>query len=595
MLKIFRYLKSMKWAMVGAFSLIFIRTLTDLLLPTLMGDIVNKGVVRGNLNFILSTGLWMLGITILGGIAAVAGSYLSARIGMRFGQLVRGDLFKKISHFSLHEMDRFGTASLMTRNTNDVTQVQNVALMLFRMFSRAPLMALGSLLLALQKDVPLTGVILIGVVVMGVFIGLIASGLFPLFRKRQTQVDRLNRVLRERLSGIRVIRAFNRSEHEEKRFDVENVELTSLALTINRWMALLMPLIFFVFNITTLAVMWFGGIRIQDNAMQIGDLIAFIQYAMQIMFAVMMITMIFVIVPRAQVSAERINEVLDVETEIKDDQDKNLQAKSRHSVVSKEGYVSFEKVGFWYASDREASDPALSDLSFECKAGQVTAILGGTGAGKSTLVNLIPRFYEVHEGGIQVDGRDIRDYSLKDLRSRIAFVPQKNILFSGSVAENIRYGRPNATDEEVRRAAEIAQASEFIEPLSQGYETLVEQGGKNFSGGQKQRLAIARALVKKAPILILDDSFSALDFKTESKLRQALMREVEDLTMIFVAQRIASVMTADQILVLDQGRLVGSGTHADLMQECPVYREIAYSQLSKQELESMNAKKEARQ
>ncbi len=580
MIKLFRYLKPLTWMMVWAFTMVFLRTLADLLLPTLMGDIVNKGVVRGDIDFILKTGLWMLGITVLGGIASVVASYLSAHIGMRFGQTVRGEIFTKVSGFSLHEMDRFGTASLITRNTNDVTQTQNVVLMLFRMFSRAPIMAVGSLLLAMGKDVPLTGVILIGVVVMGIFIGLIASGIFPLFRKMQKKVDAVNRVLRERLSGIRVIRAFNRTDHEENRFNSENEDLTALALSINHRMAILMPLIFFIFNITTLAVLWFGGIRIDNGAMMIGDLIAFIQYAMQIMFAVMMITMMFVMVPRAQVSAKRINEVLDVKPEIGD------RSVSLALPVSR-GKMEFQGVGFHYRSDQIATEAALSDIDFLCQSGQVTAIVGGTGSGKSTLVNLISRFYDVAEGKIIIDGQNIRDYSLEDLRSRIAFVPQKNILFSGTVSDNIRYGKKEATDEDVRWAAEIAQAAEFIERLPQGYETPISQGGKNLSGGQKQRLAIARALVRQAPLVVFDDSFSALDFKTESLLRKAIREKMKNSTLIFVAQRIASVMDADQILVLDQGRLVGSGMHHELLRTCPVYHEIAVSQLSEEELNAI--------
>ncbi len=577
MIKLLRYMKYFNGPVVMVVIFTFIRTLSDLMLPTLMSDIIDTGVVGGDTSYILRIGGIMLGIALFGGACSIYSRYLSAKVGMGFGRMLRTKLFTKITKYSLHEIDETGTASLITRTTNDIVQVQHVVTMLLRMAIMAPLMAIGGIVMALRKDVPLSGIILIVILIMGVVIGLVASRAVPLFKSMQKKIDRLNLVVRERLTGIRVIRAFNRKETEEKRFDDANLDLTNTAIRVNKLMAVMQPFLMLMFSLMAVAIVWFGARRVDMGAMEVGDMMAFIQYGMLIMFSVLMLTMIFVMVPRASASAIRINEILELDCEIRNPD---------HPVPAKDikGTVEFKNVSFYYHNEHGASEPAVKDISFTSGPGEMTAIIGGTGSGKSTLINLIPRFYDVTSGEIRVNGVDIRDMDMADLRKRIGLVPQQALLFSGTVSENISFGKQDASMDEIVKAAEAAQAAEFIDEMKDGYESVISQGGTNVSGGQKQRLSIARALVKQPEIYLFDDSFSALDYKTESKLRQNLNESTGEATVLVVAQKVTSVMNADRILVLDQGKMVGVGTHKELMASSEVYREIAASQLSKEEL-----------
>ncbi|HHW48594.1 MAG TPA: ABC transporter ATP-binding protein [Clostridiaceae bacterium] len=575
MLKLFRFLKPYTAHIAGVLTLVFLQTLSDLYLPTLMADIIDKGVMLGDTGYIMKTGGFMLLVAGGGVLCAVIASYLSSKTSMGFGRIVREKVFNRVESFSLSEFDKIGTATLITRTTNDVTQVQMVVMTMMRMMVSAPMMAIGGVIMALSKDKTLTLVLVVAIPLLIAFIALVASKGLPLFKLVQVKIDRINLVLREKLTGIRVIRAFNRTEHERERFEAANVDLTENYIKINRIMAFMMPTLMFIMNVTSLAILWFGIIRIDLGQMEMGSLIAFIQYAMQIMFSTLMMTVMFIMVPRAQVAAARINEVLDTVPGIQD----AAQPKSPDN--KRRGFVEFRDVTFSYSG---AEQPALSNISFTMKPGEVTAVIGSTGAGKSTLVNLIPRFYDVDSGSILVDGVDVREMPLETLRSKIGFVPQKTVLFSGTIADNIRFGKEDATDEEIRHVAEVAQALEFIESLNDGFNHEIAQGGTNVSGGQKQRISIARALVRKPEIYIFDDSFSALDFKTDARLRAALRKETRDSSVLIVAQRVGTVMDADQIIVLDKGRIVGKGTHKELLDNCEVYREIVSSQLSGEEI-----------
>lgn len=560
--------------MIFVFILVFLQSLSDLYLPTLMADIVDIGVVKGDLPYILKIGGIMLLVAFGGVLCTVAASYLSAKVAAGFGKNVREKVFTHVENFSLQEFDKIGTASLITRTTNDITQVQQVLIMMLRLMIMAPLMCIGGIIMAVSKDAKLSLVLVVILPILAAAIISIASKGVPLFKAIQVKLDKLNLILREALTGIRVIRSFNRDQHEQKRFDDANLDLTHTAVKVNRIMALLMPVMMLVLNLSAVAIIWFGGIRIDNGDMQVGSLMAFIQYAMQIMFSLIMVSMMFVMIPRASASAVRINEVLDMVPEIKD-------AERVKDAEMKKGYVEFRNVTFSYPG---AEEPAIQDITFSAGPGEVTAIIGGTGSGKSTLVSLIPRFYDVDSGSILVDGVDVREMSQKDLRAKIGFVPQKAVLFSGSIAENIRYGKEDATEEEIRHAADVAQATEFIKEMNDGFDTILAQGGTNVSGGQKQRLSIARALVRRPGIYIFDDSFSALDFKTEAKLRAALKKETANATVFIVAQRVSTVMDADRIIVLDEGRIAGIGNHRELMETCKVYQEILSSQLSEEEI-----------
>lgn len=576
MIRLFRFLKPYRPAIALVFVLVFLQSFANLYLPTLMADIVDTGIVKGDTSYILRVGGFMLLVTIGGAICSIIASFFASRAATGFGRLIRGKLFTHVENFSLHEFDKVGTASLITRTTNDTTQVQQVLIIMLQMMISAPLMAIGGIILAVTEDATLSWV-LVGVVpILLIAIFVIMRRAIPLFQIMQVKIDKINLILDEGLAGVRVIRAFDRSAHETRRFDDANLDLTDTAIKVNRIVAALMPIMMLVLNISTVLILWFGSIRINNGDMQVGALIAFLQYAIQILFGFLMLSMMFIMLPRAQASAVRINEVLDMAPEIKD----AAQVKDEDT---ERGYVEFRDVTFSYPG---AEEPALSNISFNAYPGEVTAIIGGTGSGKSTLVSLIPRFYDVDSGSVLVDGVDVRDMSQEHLRAKTGFVPQKAVLFTGTIAENIRFGKEDASEEEIRHAADTAQATEFITEMKDDMDSIIAQGGTNVSGGQKQRLSIARALVRRPEIYVFDDSFSALDFKTDAKLRTALKKETTDATVFIVAQRVSTVMDADQIIVLDEGRIAGIGTHRELMKTCEVYYEIVSSQLSLEEIAS---------
>ncbi len=574
MIRLARFLKPYRFSLIAVVLLVFLQSLSDLFLPTLMANIVDIGVVKGNYPYILTIGGFMLVVAIGGALCAIGGSFLSSRIAVGFGQIIRAKLFSHVERFSLHEFDKFGAASLITRTTNDTTQVQQVYIIILRMMISAPLMAIGGIIMAVSKDAKLSLVLVGALPVLALAIWLITSHGIPLFQVVQKKLDKINLILDENLVGMRVIRSLNRQDHERDRFEDANRDLTDVSIKVNRIMAAMWPVMMLVMNFSSIAIVWFGGLRVSEGDLQIGNLMAFLQYSTQIMFAMLMVSMMFIMVPRAAASATRINEVLDVVPAMND-------AEQVKQADERKGYVEFRNVTFSYPG---AERPAIHNISLQARPGEVTAIIGGTGAGKSTLVNLIPRFYDIDSGAILVDGVDVREMSQESLRAKIGLVPQKAVLFSGTVAENILYGKEDATDDEVRHAADIAQATEFISGMAQGFDSEIAQGGTNVSGGQKQRLSIARALVRRPEIYIFDDSFSALDFKTDARLRAALKHEIANSTVFIVAQRVSTVMDADQIIVLDEGQIAGIGTHRELMQTSEVYREIVSSQLSMEEI-----------
>lgn len=525
--------------------------------------------------YILKIGLRMAGLAILLTVCAVSAGFCMARLGAGVGRDLRRDVFRKVSYFNNNEMDQFSGASLITRSTNDITQVQNFLSIGLRLMCFAPIMGIGGLIMGLSKCLNLAWVLALALIVMlGLILTLFAVAM-PRFKKMQTLIDRLNLVSREELSGLMVVRAFSNQPFMQDRFEKANKDLTGNTLFVNRAMATMMPFMMLVMNGLSLLIVWFGGKQIAASNLQVGDMMAFIQYAMQVIMSFLFISMMFIMVPRASVSAERINEVLVCESTVADP---DQPTEMNHPV---KGVVEFKDVSFRYEG---ADANVLEHVSFTARPGETVAFIGATGSGKSTLVNLIPRFYDATEGSITVDGVDVRQLRQKDLREAIGYVPQKGLLFSGTVASNLRYGRADAPDELLQESADIAQATEFIQALENGMDTAISQGGTNVSGGQRQRLSIARALVKQAPIYIFDDTFSALDFKTDAKLRAALKGYTEQSTVFIVAQRVSTIMHADQILVLDEGRVVGKGTHEELLKNCETYREIAESQLSKEEL-----------
>ena len=537
------------------------------------------GIDTGKLQtqYILTTGAEMIGITILSVVAAITVGFLASRVGASLGRTLRSKTFEKVMRFSSKEMTEFSTASLITRSTNDIQQIQQMTVMMLRMVFFAPFMAIGGIYKALSTNASMAWIIGVAVLGVVVIVGILFATVMPRFKKLQNLVDRLNLVTREILTGLPVIRAFSTERFEEKRFDGANKDLTKVNMFVNRMMSCMMPAMMLVMNAISVLIVWVGAKNIDTGAMQVGDMMAFIQYTMQIVMSFLMISMISVMLPRAAVSANRINEVLEKDIIIKED--KNPQAFD----ASKKGLVEFKNVSFKYP---DADEDILHDINFTANSGETTAFIGSTGSGKSTLINLILRFHDVTKGEIKVDGVNIKNVRLHDLREKIGYVPQKGVLFSGTIDSNLRYGKKDATQEDIIKAAKIAQSIDFINDKEDKFDSEISQGGSNVSGGQKQRLSIARAIAKDPEIFIFDDSFSALDFKTDAKLRKALKSETSNSTVLIVAQRISTILDADQIVVLDEGRVVGKGTHKELLKNCEIYKEIALSQLSKEELDN---------
>jgi ATP-binding cassette subfamily B protein len=527
------------------------------------------------MNYILSTGVIMLLITLLGALAMITVVFISSRIGAALSRNLRKDIFNKVETFSNEEFDHFASSSLITRTTNDVTQVQMLITMGIRILFYAPILAIGGVWMIFKTNTSMVWIIGLAVTLLITMIGVIFTVAVPKFKMTQKLVDQLNLVAREGLSGLMVVRAFGNQKFEAKRFDKANKNLADTLLFVNRVMIVLMPFMMLFMNLTVILIVWFGAKQIDASNLQIGQMMAFMQYAMQVIMSFLMISMVFIILPRAEVSASRIADVLAVKNKIIDPEN------PKHFDETKIGVIEFNHVSFRYG---KANADVLHDVTFTAKKGQTTAFIGSTGSGKTTLINLIPRFYDVTAGSITVNGVDIREVTQHDLHETISYVPQKGMLLSGSVNFNLKYGKQNASDEEVKKAADIAQATDFITQKEEGFETNIAQAGANVSGGQKQRLSIARALVKGSPIVIFDDSFSALDFKTDQRLREALHKELRNTTLLIVAQRVSTIMNADQIIVLEEGRVVGTGTHHELLKSCPTYYEIASSQLSQEEL-----------
>jgi len=576
MLKLSRFLAPFRGYVALVLVLALVQSVGALLPPRLMADIVDRGIVRGDQGMILRIGALMLLMSIVATLCAIGGSYFSAKVATGFGRALRSAVFARASRLSIHQFDHFGSASLMTRTTNDTTQVQQVLIMLLTMVIVAPMMAAGGVILALSQDPQLAWILVAVIPVMAVIFIVILRAAVPLSTAMQSKIDRLNLVLGEGLSGVRVIRAFDRGDRQRARFDDANLDATDTAVAVNRLMAILMPALFLMLNFTNLAIIWVGSHRIDQGLMPVGVMISSLQYAMSILFSVFMVTAVFVMLPRATAAAARLNEVLDLEPEVGD-----RGGATRSLPAGARGRIEFDNVSFQYPG---AEEPAVSGVSFLATPGEVTAIIGGTGSGKSTLAGLIPRFYDVNAGRVLLDGVDIRELPPHELRSRIGFVPQKAVLFTGTVAGNIRYGREDASDDEVRHAAVVAQAIDFIDAMPDKFTSLISQGGINVSGGQKQRLSIARAIVRKPDVYVFDDSFSALDFATDARLRAALRQETANATVFIVAQRISTVINADRIIVLDNGRVAGVGTHRTLLDSNTVYRDIVASQVSLEEV-----------
>ncbi|MGC3995320.1 MAG: ABC transporter ATP-binding protein [Propionicimonas sp.] len=563
-----RYLRPYAWLLAAVILLQLVQVGASLYLPSLNASIIDAGVATGDTGYIWRTGGLMLAVSLLQVLGMVGATWFGARTSMSFGRDLRQGIFDKALTFSAKEVNTFGAPSLITRNTNDVQQVQQLVLMTATMILSAPLTMIGGVFMALREDVGLSWLIVVAVAVLGTIIGILFSQMTPLFKSMQVRIDTLNRVLRERISGLRVIRAFVREDTESVRFDTANHELADTATRVGRRMQTMFPSVFLVMNLSSVAVVWFGAFRIADGDLQVGQLTAYLSYIAQILMSVMMATMMFMIAPRATVAADRINQVLDTDSSV-------APPSAPVTAVTEHGRLRFDAVSFAYPG---ATHPVLSGISFEARPGETTAIIGSTGAGKTTLVNLIPRLFDTTEGVVSVDGVDVRDLDPDLLWGRIGLVPQRPYLFSGTVASNLRMGKPDATDAELWHALEIAQARDFVERMPDGIDSPISQGGTNVSGGQRQRLAIARALVRRPEIYVFDDSFSALDVATDAALRAALAVETRDAAVVVVAQRVSTIRNAERIVVLEGGQIVGTGTHDELLESCPTYAEIVDSQ-----------------
>jgi ATP-binding cassette subfamily B protein len=563
------YLRPYKREITYVIALQLVATIASLLLPSLNADIIDNGVVLGDTGYIMRMGGWMLLVSLIQITCTIAAVYLGARSAMGFGRDVRSALFRRVASFSTREVARFGAPSLITRNTNDVQQVQMLVMLGFTLAVSAPIMLVGGIIMAMREDIGLSWLVAVAIPVLVVSSGFLISKMVPGFRRMQRHLDDVNQVMREQITGIRVIRAFVREPYEADRFGEANNNLTDVSLSTGRWMSAMFPTVLFVMNASSVAVLWFGGLRIDDGSMQIGALTAFITYLVQILMAVMMSTFMLVMIPRAAVAGDRIGEVLETSSSVVPPEDGITE-------VSSQGLLEFDNVGFTYAG---AEYPVLCDISFTAEPGKTTAIIGSTGAGKSTLLNLIPRLFDVTAGTISVDGVDIRDFDPEALWERIGLVPQKAYLFSGTIADNLRYGKPDATEADMWQALEIAQAKDFVAEMGDGLDSEVAQGGTDLSGGQRQRIAIARALMRQPEVYLFDDSFSALDVATDARLRRALEPVTRDATVLIVAQRVFTIADADQIVVLEDGQVVGLGTHDELLATCPTYQEIVESQL----------------
>ena len=561
------------WAIITATIFLGFQVVCDLSLPNLTSNLINNGVAKGNVGYIWQIGLQMLGLTLVGIFAAAGNVYFASTQAQKMGARLRGKIFKKVLSFGNYEMDKFGSSSLITRTTNDVMQIQNVTIMMLRMMIMAPLMLIGASVMAYFNEKRLTSIFLVSIPILLIAIGCAMYLAVPLFQKLQKQIDRINLIFREGLTGVRVIRAFRQDKFEQERFDRANKDYTETGIKVFSIVSLMFPIMTLVLNVTNMGIIWFGAKLIANHEMQVGNLVAFMTYASMILFSFMMLSMIFVLVPRAEAAAKRINAVLEIENSIND-----AESEIGRDSDKIQASLEFKNVSFRY---RGAEDLALDNLSVDVKAGETLAIIGGTGSGKSTLINLIPRLYDVNSGEVLVDGNDVRKYSLHDLHDKVAFVQQKAVLFKGTIRSNLLIGNPEATEEDMWKALEIAQAKDFISDLPDGLDAVVEQGGDNFSGGQKQRLAIARAIIKPASIYVFDDSFSALDFKTDAKLRLALRQDerISKAIIVIVAQRISTVTGADHIVVLDEGKVVGQGTHKELLADNTTYQEIVESQM----------------
>jgi len=569
-----QYLRPQRALLLAVVVFQLAASIASLYLPTLNADIIDQGVARGDTDYILRTGGWMLMITLLQIACTIAAVYFGAKAAMALGRDVRGAIFTRVAEFSEQEVTRFGAPSLITRSTNDVQQVQQLVLMSATLMVTAPMLSIGGVIMAIRQDVQLSWLIAVSVPVLLLAVGLIVTRMVPLFRLMQTRIDTVNRVLREQLTGIRVVRAFVREDIETDRFGRANADVTETALRAGRLMALAFPTVMLVLNVSSVAVIWFGAYRIEDGSMQVGTMIAFLSYLMQILMSVMMATFMAIMIPRAAVSADRIGQVLGTESSVRP------PAKPVSLAGAARGELQMRDVGFAYPG---AEAPVLSDVSFTARAGQTTAIIGSTGSGKTTLVNLMPRLFDATSGSVLIDGVDVRELHPDLLWGHIGLVPQKPYLFSGTVRSNLLYGKPDATEDELWRALAIAQAEDFVRAMEGGLDAPISQGGTNVSGGQRQRLAIARALVKRPELYIFDDSFSSLDTATDARLRQALKQHTAGATLVIIAQRVSSIADADQILVLDDGRIVAQGMHEELLESSETYNEIVNSQLAAEE------------